>query len=206
MRPCLSGGRPHACAVQPRSGLPRSGRVRIIPPLAAPHGRVAQLVEQGIENPRVGGSIPSPATTAISRNNRAPLRFRPCVAFAFRPFAPAQFGPARACGPTVARRPPTPPFATRATPLRNTATMSTGRVIRRYHFVLQSGSLNHSDSRLYVEGEAEELCEPDEWGEPGNVVSRCWRWIRDREGHDAMRRLTTHRVEGLSPSRRRGPT
>jgi hypothetical protein len=25
-------------------------------------GRVAQLVEQGIENPRVGGSIPSPAT------------------------------------------------------------------------------------------------------------------------------------------------
>jgi hypothetical protein len=26
------------------------------------HGRVAQLVEQGIENPRVGGSIPSPAT------------------------------------------------------------------------------------------------------------------------------------------------
>src|SRR5690606_41736558 len=27
-------------------------------------GRVAQLVEQGIENPRVGGSIPSPATIA----------------------------------------------------------------------------------------------------------------------------------------------
>ncbi len=27
-----------------------------------PLGRVAQLVEQGIENPRVGGSIPSPAT------------------------------------------------------------------------------------------------------------------------------------------------
>ena len=26
-------------------------------------GRVAQLVEQGIENPRVGGSIPSPATS-----------------------------------------------------------------------------------------------------------------------------------------------
>lgn len=26
------------------------------------NGRVAQLVEQGIENPRVGGSIPSPAT------------------------------------------------------------------------------------------------------------------------------------------------
>lgn len=25
-------------------------------------GRVAQLVEQGTENPRVGGSIPSPAT------------------------------------------------------------------------------------------------------------------------------------------------
>src|SRR5690606_8259124 len=29
---------------------------------AAAYGRVAQLVEQGIENPRVGGSIPSPAT------------------------------------------------------------------------------------------------------------------------------------------------
>src|SRR5690606_6850868 len=31
-------------------------------PSAAAYGRVAQLVEQGIENPRVGGSIPSPAT------------------------------------------------------------------------------------------------------------------------------------------------
>ena len=29
-------------------------------------GQVAQLVEQGIENPRVGGSIPSLATTALS--------------------------------------------------------------------------------------------------------------------------------------------
>ena len=29
---------------------------------ATQQGRVAQLVEQGIENPRVGGSIPSPAT------------------------------------------------------------------------------------------------------------------------------------------------
>ena len=28
-------------------------------------GRVAQSVEQGIENPRVGGSIPSPATTLL---------------------------------------------------------------------------------------------------------------------------------------------
>ena len=28
-----------------------------------PHGQVAQLVEQGTENPRVGGSIPSLATT-----------------------------------------------------------------------------------------------------------------------------------------------
>ena len=30
-------------------------------------GRVAQLVEQGIENPRVGGSIPSPATIIPKR-------------------------------------------------------------------------------------------------------------------------------------------
>ena len=29
---------------------------------ATPNGRVAQLVEQGTENPRVGGSTPSPAT------------------------------------------------------------------------------------------------------------------------------------------------
>ena len=28
-------------------------------------GRIAQLVEQGIENPRVGGSTPSPATAAL---------------------------------------------------------------------------------------------------------------------------------------------
>jgi 4-hydroxy-3-methylbut-2-en-1-yl diphosphate synthase IspG/GcpE len=34
-------------------------------------GRVAQLVEQGIENPRVGGSIPSPAT--IHFQSRHPL-------------------------------------------------------------------------------------------------------------------------------------
>ena len=31
------------------------------------HGRIAQLVEQGIENPRVGGSIPSPATFLSTR-------------------------------------------------------------------------------------------------------------------------------------------
>ncbi|MFS8063426.1 MAG: hypothetical protein ACMG5Z_02450, partial [Luteimonas sp.] len=43
-----------AQAIQPRSGLPADSRVRIIPPLVT-RGRVAQLVEQGIENPRVGG-------------------------------------------------------------------------------------------------------------------------------------------------------
>ena len=30
------------------------------------HGRIAQLVEQGIENPRVGGSTPSPATALLA--------------------------------------------------------------------------------------------------------------------------------------------
>ena len=36
-------------------------------------GRVAQLVEQGTENPRVGGSIPPPATTSRQRTaHRAP--------------------------------------------------------------------------------------------------------------------------------------
>ena len=37
---------------------------------ALARGRVAQLVEQGIENPRVGGSIPSPATTTSSNERR----------------------------------------------------------------------------------------------------------------------------------------
>jgi hypothetical protein len=36
------------------------------PPVHGARGRVAQLVEQGIENPRVGGSIPSPATIHIN--------------------------------------------------------------------------------------------------------------------------------------------
>ena len=75
--------------------------------------------------------------------------------------------------------------------------MTTGRVVRRYHFALQSGSLSYADSRMYVEGEAEEQCEPDEWGEPGRVVSRRWLWIRDRNGQDVMRRLNTHHIDSL---------
>ena len=43
-------------------------------PRPLPHcgsfGRVAQLVEQGIENPRVGGSIPSPATSFLHMKQR----------------------------------------------------------------------------------------------------------------------------------------
>src|SRR3546814_17080937 len=49
-----------------RIGLPPAPAPRIIPPSHGPaperSGRVAKLVEQGIENHRVGGSIPSPAT------------------------------------------------------------------------------------------------------------------------------------------------
>jgi hypothetical protein len=45
--------------------------MRALAPAFLPHreelGRVAQLVEQGIENPCVGGSIPSPATIKIAR-------------------------------------------------------------------------------------------------------------------------------------------
>src|SRR5690606_13232625 len=37
---------------------------------AGARGRVAQLVEQGIDNPRVGGSVPSPATICRSTRNR----------------------------------------------------------------------------------------------------------------------------------------
>ncbi len=54
----------------PRIGLPPVSRPRIIAgshgPAPQRAGRVAQLVEQGIENPRVGGSIPSPATICES--------------------------------------------------------------------------------------------------------------------------------------------
>ena len=41
-----------------------------------PSGRVAQLVEQGIENPRVGGSIPSPATTFPCKSIAVTVRGR----------------------------------------------------------------------------------------------------------------------------------
>src|SRR5690606_13288722 len=43
-------------------------------PSAAAYGRVAQLVEQGIENPRVGGSIPSPATIDETGVDQQPAR------------------------------------------------------------------------------------------------------------------------------------
>ncbi len=42
-------------------------------------GRVAQLVEQGIENPRVGGSIPSSATILSGLAAMQALFFCPCV-------------------------------------------------------------------------------------------------------------------------------
>ena len=35
------------------------------------NARIAQSVEQRIENPRVGGSIPSPGTNVVSRRNSA---------------------------------------------------------------------------------------------------------------------------------------
>ncbi len=41
-----------------------------------PVARIAQSVEQGIENPRVLGSIPSPGTTLLSMDvNRRPFFF-----------------------------------------------------------------------------------------------------------------------------------
>ena len=40
----------------------RPSRERKAPPLQKDHAQVAQSVEQGIENPRVGGSIPSLGT------------------------------------------------------------------------------------------------------------------------------------------------
>src|SRR5690606_27598755 len=56
-------GTPQPAPVQAPCGLPVNRSARIIAP-SQRAGRVAQLVEQGIENPRVGGSIPSPATTS----------------------------------------------------------------------------------------------------------------------------------------------
>src|SRR5690606_26297007 len=47
---------------------------------ATPSGQVAQLVEQGIENPRVGGSIPSLATIQTNAPQGVLLR----GAFCFR--------------------------------------------------------------------------------------------------------------------------
>src|SRR5690606_29446316 len=55
--------RPRTKVEQPaRSALTATGRIALIAPSFA---RIAQLVEQGIENPRVGGSIPPPGTIYI---------------------------------------------------------------------------------------------------------------------------------------------
>ena len=63
-------------APHPYDAAPRMARR-----LAAPRrGRVAQLVEQGIENPRVGGSIPSPATMYKFKPRKG---FGLCGAFRF---------------------------------------------------------------------------------------------------------------------------
>ena len=69
----------------------------MIRPLAATlvaHGRVAQLVEQGIENPRVGGSIPSPATTPEDDAANPASR----GVFAFRSFDDPRYRAARRRG------------------------------------------------------------------------------------------------------------
>ena len=83
-------GRP----IQRRAGLPNAFFARIMP--RSP-GRVAQLVEQGIENPRVGGSIPSPATTsrfqAISRQPETPAKTRGNAGF----LLPGAWLPAHSC-------------------------------------------------------------------------------------------------------------
>lgn len=69
-----------------RPSWTRSAHIRLAHSAARPYhsasrtacplrnGRVAQLVEQGIENPRVGGSIPSPATIRIHDPAKATSR------------------------------------------------------------------------------------------------------------------------------------
>ena len=70
VRAAANGNRERArlvCHPAPRyDSAPRRGH--------AAHGRVAQLVEQGIDNPRVGCSIPSPATTSGGWNSEKPRR------------------------------------------------------------------------------------------------------------------------------------
>src|SRR5688572_12426896 len=59
----MEAGPATACLTAPRSaGLIRGPSIEGI----TNGGRVAQLVEQRIENPRVVGSIPTPATTSTS--------------------------------------------------------------------------------------------------------------------------------------------
>ncbi len=56
--------------------ITRRSQVRVLPP--QPRGSVAQSVEQRTENPRVGGSIPSRATTFFSsRPSHQVVRNRP---------------------------------------------------------------------------------------------------------------------------------
>ena len=59
----------------PNSSNTRPFAAAFSAPACKHKGRVAQLVEQGIENPRVGGSIPSSATTPF----KFPRIFRPRV-------------------------------------------------------------------------------------------------------------------------------
>ena len=58
------------------TALGRAGLIR-----GPPGGRVAQLVEQRIENPRVGGSIPPPATIQFKTLVSARVESRELAAF-----------------------------------------------------------------------------------------------------------------------------
>ena len=74
------GGRQQSCSQR----LPKLRLLAIVRVLATQasccrlSGRVAQLVEQGIENPRVGGSIPSSATISKPSSARLPGSHRIC--------------------------------------------------------------------------------------------------------------------------------
>src|SRR5665213_2669390 len=58
-----------------RGSNTRPAAVAHRPHMTHTFGRVAQLVEQGIENPRVGGSIPSPATIKSNTCSRSAACF-----------------------------------------------------------------------------------------------------------------------------------
>jgi hypothetical protein len=70
----------------PTKAIPANGETDNLLFLRDKRGQVAQLVEQRTENPRVGGSTPSLATTCITHPLREVQRFQRLITGAARAF------------------------------------------------------------------------------------------------------------------------